>query len=99
MPLLISCQSIAKTFGARPLFENISLAISDGERLGFIGPNGAGKSTLLQILAGRMTPDSGIVSPRKLLRLGFVPQIPEFTGGQTVRGVLENALRSEHIDE
>jgi ATP-binding cassette subfamily F protein uup len=59
MPLLLSCQSLSKSFGARPLFEDISLSISDGDRLGLIGPNGSGKSTLLRILTGSETPDAG----------------------------------------
>ena len=44
MPLLESCTSISKSFGSRALFEDISLGISEGERLGLIGPNGSGKS-------------------------------------------------------
>jgi len=43
MALVESCTSISKSFGSRLLFENISLGISEGERLGLIGPNGAGK--------------------------------------------------------
>ena len=60
MGLLLSCTSLAKSYGSRSLFESISLGISDGERLGLIGPNGSGKSTLLRILAGRLEPDSGV---------------------------------------
>src|SRR5215218_1417770 len=99
MSLLISCQSISKTFGARPLFENISLQISEGERIGLIGPNGAGKSTLIQILAGLQTPDSGSVSLRKLVTTGYVPQDPEFEAGVTVFGVLEAALTGQHLED
>ncbi len=99
MSLLISCQSISKTFGARPLFENISLTISDGERIGLIGPNGAGKSTLIQILAGVQTPDSGGVSLRKLVTTGYVPQDPVFDSDITVAAVLEAALAGRHLEE
>lgn len=99
MSLLISCQSISKTFGARPLFENISLTISDGERIGLIGPNGAGKSTLIQILAGVQTPDSGGVSLRKLVTTGYVPQDPVFDSDITVAAVLEAALAGQHLEE
>src|SRR3954469_8469814 len=99
MSLLISCQSISKTFGARPLFENISLTISEGERIGLIGPNGAGKSTLIQILAGLQTPDSGSVSLRKLVTTGYVPQDPVFSEEITVAGALDAALTDKHLED
>jgi len=99
MSLLISCQSITKTFGARPLFENISLTISEGERIGLIGPNGAGKSTLIQILAGLQTPDSGSVSLRKLVTTGYVPQDPVFGEEITVAGALDAALAGKHLED
>ncbi len=91
MPLLINCQEISKAFGGAPLFENVTLTISDGDRLGLIGPNGAGKSTLLQILAGEQTSDKGIRSVKKLLRTGYVAQDSVFPEG--VR--LEELLRQE----
>lgn len=91
MPLLVSCQSISKSFGSRPLFEKLALTVADGERIGIIGPNGAGKSTLLKILAGRMEPDTGEVSSKRQLRSGYVPQFPEFPEDATVRAVLEQA--------
>ncbi len=83
----------------RPLFDGISLAISDGERLGLIGPNGGGKSTLIEILAGVREPDSGNVSLRKLTRLAYVPQDSVFGAGLTVRQVLDKAAASLHIDD
>ena len=98
MALLLSCTGLAKSFGSRTLFENITLGISAGERLGLIGPNGSGKSTLLKILGGRMEPDAGTVSMRKLTRVGYVPQHPEFAAGKTVGQVLEEAL-GEHAPE
>jgi len=74
MAILLSCQNLSKTFGARPLFENLSFGLSEGERTGLIGPNGAGKSTLLKLLSGRETPDSGAITPRRGLRLGYLAQ-------------------------
>ncbi len=93
MALLLNAASLSKQFGAFPLFTGVSLNIEDGERHGLIGPNGAGKSTLLSILAGRETPDSGEVAPRKGLRLAFVEQDPEFDSSLTVRAILEAAAR------
>ncbi len=89
MPILLSCQSVSKTFGAKPLFENISLGLSDGECVGLIGPNGSGKSTLLRILAGRMDLDQGNVAARKLLRLGYVPQQWEQPLDLTIQQVID----------
>jgi ATP-binding cassette subfamily F protein uup len=88
MPLLINLQEISKAFGAAPLFENVTMTVSDGDRIGLIGPNGAGKSTLLQILAGLQNPDNGIRSVRKLVRVGYVPQDSVFEGGVRVEDLL-----------
>jgi ATP-binding cassette subfamily F protein uup len=96
MSVLLSCQSLAKTYHARPLFRNISFGIDENERVGLIGPNGSGKSTLLKILAGLETPDEGTVSPRKGLRVGYVPQDEAFAGGDTVESVLLAALDGLH---
>jgi ABC transport system ATP-binding/permease protein len=84
MAILVTVQQIRKAFGARPLFENISLAIESGERIGLIGPNGMGKSTLLKILAQETQPDEGTVSFSRGLRVGYLPQVPRFKAGATV---------------
>ncbi len=92
MPPILIAQNISKRFGANPLFENISLAVNDGDRIGLIGPNGAGKSTLLAILNAEQQPGSGEVSFRKNVRIGYVHQISGFAPGMTVRQVAEAAL-------
>ena len=89
---LISCQNISKTFGVRALFRNLSIVVSEGERIGLIGPNGSGKSTLVSILAGVEQPDDGIVAVRKNTRIAYVPQESRFNEGDTVRSVLNEAL-------
>lgn len=89
MGVLITCQAVSRQFGAAPLFENLTLAIHEGERHGLVGPNGAGKSTLLRMLAGLEPPDSGTVSLRRGIRLAWVSQEPEFPASSTVGGVLE----------
>jgi ATP-binding cassette subfamily F protein uup len=99
MALLESCTDLSKSFGARVLFENISLGISEGERLGLIGKNGSGKSTLLQILAGRMESDGGSISMRRNTRVGYVPQQAEFAPGQTVGEVIGAAIAGERLDD
>jgi ATP-binding cassette subfamily F protein uup len=99
MALLVSLHGVGKSFGSALLFSNITIHIFEGERLGLIGPNGAGKSTLLKIMAGLLEPDAGMRTVRKLARVGFVPQEPEFPPGATAGQVLEDALPSHGLDE
>lgn len=99
LAVLLSCESVSKTYGARPLFEGLTLAISDGDRVGMIGPNGSGKSTLVEILAGVRDTDDGTVSLRKGTRLAYVPQNTVFAGDITVRQVLDQAAEALHLDE
>src|SRR5579871_1560815 len=96
---LLSVMGAGKSFGAAPLFSGITLHISEGERLGLIGPNGSGKSTLLKILAGLLEPDTGTRTVRKLARMAYVPQEPEFAAGTTTGKVLAEALPRHGMDE
>src|SRR5438105_272486 len=59
MAVLLSGSGLSKSFGARVLFEDLSIGLSEDDRTGLIGPNGSGKTTLLEILAGNETPDTG----------------------------------------
>jgi len=97
MPPILIAQKISKRFGADPLFDSLSFAVHDGDRIGLIGPNGAGKSTLLAILGGEQQQDSGEVSFRRDVRIGYVHQISGFAAGITVRQVIEAALERATI--
>src|SRR5580704_18789717 len=92
MAVLLSGAGLGKSFGARILFENLSVSLSDGDRTGLIGPNGSGKTTLTEILAGREAPDAGTRALRKLTRLAYVPQDSLFGPEDTVGSVLTAAL-------
>ena len=92
MPPIVNASGISKQFGLTPLFKNISITVSEGDRIGLIGPNGSGKSTLLGILSGRIEPDSGDVAIRKRTRMSFVAQISEFAPEETVGSVIAKAL-------
>ena len=96
MAILLSCQNLSKTFGARPLFENLSFGLSEGERTGLIGPNGAGKSTLLKLLAGRESQDAGAVTPRRGLRVGYLAQLDLFEPAPEGWSVREELVRALH---
>ena len=91
MGILVSCQSIAKSYSSRPLFAEISFGIDEGDRLGLIGPNGAGKSTLLKILCGMVSPDQGQVVSRKRLRIAYVEQDESFPEDDTIEAIVESA--------
>src|ERR1051326_1971819 len=107
MAILLSCRNLSKAFGPRPLFENLSLGLFEGERTGLIGPNGAGKSTLLKILAGLEKPDGGELAIRKGLRVRYMAQqdfsassaAPASLAGVTVRELLVNELQGLGLED
>ncbi len=81
--LALSVSDLAKSFGARTLFLNVSFEIRAGEKVALFGPNGCGKSTLLNVISGHMEPDSGSVwSPTGAI-LGYLPQALQFPGDLT----------------
>lgn len=74
----LSAENIAKSFGDRWLFRNISFGISKGDKVALIGTNGTGKTTFLNILTGKIPADEGEVSIRKDIRVGYLDQSPAF---------------------
>ena len=80
----LSVENIAKSYGERVLFENISFGINQGQKIGFVAKNGTGKTSLLNILSGKDTPDSGIVTFRKNLNVAFLSQEPNLKAELTV---------------
>ena len=97
MPPIINVQGISKSFGANPLFQEVSFTVSEGDRIGLIGPNGSGKSTLLRILAGMVDADDGEIALRKRAQVSYVEQESKFKVGDTVRSVVENALERARV--
>jgi ATPase subunit of ABC transporter with duplicated ATPase domains len=71
---LISAANLSIQFGAKPLFENVSVTFGNGNRYGLIGANGCGKSTLMKILAGQLEPSAGNVSVDPSARVGQLSQ-------------------------
>ncbi len=99
MAIVLSVSAISKTYGARTLFQDLSLGIADGDRAGVIGPNGSGKTTLLEILAGNEPPDSGARALRKQARLAYVPQDSIFGPEDSVGSVLAAALADARLTD
>jgi ATP-binding cassette subfamily F protein uup len=90
--ILLSCESISKSYGIKPLFTGLTLALNEGDHMGIIGPNGSGKSTLLKILAGIEPPDSGTRTARRHLRIGYVAQDLVLNSNRTIEDELVEAL-------
>ncbi|KAF0235271.1 MAG: ATP-binding cassette subfamily F [Desulfovibrionaceae bacterium] len=99
MSTIVSLRDVAKSYGARNLFNNISLTIHQGERIGLIGANGSGKSTLMRILAGVETPDSGERTLRRQARLAYLAQEDTFAPGLTVEEVVAEPLLGAGIPD
>jgi len=93
--LLISTHFTSKTYGAKPLFTEISLQVFDNERMGLIGPNGAGKSTFLKILADMESADSGEISRKKNIHMIYLPQDDVLDPDKTVEETLFQAIPKE----
>lgn len=96
--MLLSCESLTKSYGVKPLFTDLSLGLAEGDHVGLIGPNGSGKSTLLKILAGLEEPDRGTRSLRRQVRIGYVPQEPLFAEQHTIEESLTQVLLDEGLD-
>ncbi|MEI6350069.1 MAG: ABC-F family ATP-binding cassette domain-containing protein [Verrucomicrobiota bacterium] len=81
---MLTISQISKSFGGRVLFENASLQVNRGDRVGLVGPNGAGKSTLFSLILGDGSPDEGRVSMERNATLGYLPQESAPAGDETV---------------
>lgn len=84
MKVLLQAQNLTRSVGERTLFRDICMSVGEGQRVGLIARNGTGKSTLLNILAGVDSADSGEVVATTGLRIGYLPQTPEYPGDMTV---------------
>ncbi len=82
--LLLSCTNVSRGYDATPLFEEVSLELHAGERIGFVGPNGAGKTTLMRILSGQDEPEAGSVKRHAGARLDLLRQVARFPAGRTL---------------
>lgn len=80
----LQIEGLAKSFGDRLLFSDVTLGIYQGDKVGLVAQNGAGKSTFLNILSGKEDYDSGNVVWRSNLRVGYLEQLPEMPSEMTV---------------
>ncbi|MGE5675122.1 MAG: ABC-F family ATP-binding cassette domain-containing protein, partial [Mycobacterium leprae] len=81
---ILTAENVAKTYGDKQLFDQLTVGIAEGERIGLIGLNGSGKSTLLKVIARVIPPDAGSITVRQGLRIQYLAQNPTFPAGATV---------------
>jgi len=86
---LLSANEIRLAYGHQLLLEGITLNVSPGEKVALVGRNGCGKTSLLKILAGENEADSGEISRRRGLRVGYLPQEFELDPTATVLAYIE----------
>ena len=84
MAFLLGCEKVQVEFPTKTVFEEISLGVDEGDRIGIVGRNGDGKSTLLSVLAGRLEPDSGRVLRNGAVRVGVLGQTDDLADHDTV---------------
>src|SRR5256886_10605849 len=81
---MLTISQVTKAFAGRVLFEEASLQVNRGDRVGLVGPDGAGKSTLFALILGEASPDEGKISLEKSATVGFLPQEHSPAGDETV---------------
>lgn len=84
MTPVLQVENLTKSFGVLTLFRGISFGLAEGQKVGLIARNGSGKSTLMNILAGHENYDEGKITFRNDLRIGYLPQTPQFPEGINV---------------
>lgn len=110
---ILSTEQIGHSFNDRWLFKDLHFGLLKGDRVALVGINGTGKSTLLKLLAEIFPPQAGKVVKEKGIRIGYLPQEPDFTGLNTINDFIyssdneqqqlikeyEEIIESEPIDE
>jgi len=81
---ILSLENVSKNYGVKPLFDNVTIGLEDGDKIGIIGANGSGKTTFLRVLAGLEPPDSGRVVRANGKTLAFLSQTPPIDEEKTV---------------
>lgn len=91
--MLISLDSVCKTFLDKQVLKNISLSVNDRDRIGLLGINGIGKSTLLNIISGQIEYDEGTISSKQGLRIGYLKQNEALNSSNTLKEEIEDSLK------
>ena len=87
----LSVENISKSYGERVLFEGLTFGLSQGDKVALIANNGTGKTSMLKIIAGKDVSESGKITLRKGIRIGYLEQEPSFNESYTVKELLDNS--------
>ena len=88
MAHLLGAEKIRLSFATTRVFENLTIGVQDGDRIGIVGRNGDGKSTLLKLFARIQEPDSGQITKRGDVRIGILDQFDQFLPSETISHVV-----------
>src|SRR5947199_7712676 len=81
---MLNISDVSKAYGPRTLFEDVSLQVNRGDRVGLVGPNGAGKTTLFSLVLGTESADAGTITLERNVSIGYLPQESAPAGDDTV---------------
>ena len=90
MANVLNIENLTKSYGDRLLFGDVTFGVDQGDKIGVVARNGTGKTTMLRIIAGVEEPDSGTVTFRNDIRIGYLPQEPVFNGATVYEAALDN---------
>lgn len=93
--MICTIQQVSKMLGGNTIFENLSLEIKTGDKLGVVGRNGSGKTTLFKLIAAVEQPDTGQIHFKKGTKIGYLSQIPSFEEPVTGYDVLRSAFKEQ----
>lgn len=92
--MLITLDSVSKTFLDKIILKSVSLSVNDRDRIGLLGINGIGKSTLLNIISGQLDYDDGTISSKQGLRIGYLKQNEAINSSNTLKEEIEDSLKA-----
>jgi ATP-binding cassette subfamily F protein 3 len=95
---MLTLADIAKSYGTRTLFREVSLFVSRTDRYGLVGPNGAGKSTLFRLILGEESPDEGTLTWERGADYGFLPQETAPAGDETILQLALGHTLAHNVD-
>lgn len=95
--IALSVNKLSKSFGATTIFEDLSMDVQEGERLGLIGPNGCGKTTMMKILMGVEDHQNGSIAYKKGITVGYLNQMPDYDEEMTIIEVMTLAFDQLNI--